>query len=66
MTNGEGYKASIMDMDNHSRYSLQIVAGEKRLDKNDGHNFLNEAIKNQASYCVISKKLKKKKKIHNC
>ena len=23
--------------------------------KNDGHNFLNEAIKNQASYCVISK-----------
>ncbi len=30
--------------------------------KNDGHNFLNEAIKNQASYCVISKKLKKKKK----
>ena len=30
--------------------------------RNDGHNFLSEAIKNEASYCVISKKLKKKKK----
>ena len=29
--------------------------------KNDGHNFLREAIKNGASYCVISKKLKNKK-----
>ena len=28
--------------------------------KNDGHNFLNEAIKGGASYCVISKKIKKK------
>jgi len=30
--------------------------------KNDGHNFLNQAIKNGASYCAVSKKLKKKTK----
>ena len=33
--------------------------------RNDGHNFLNEAIKNKASYCVISKKLKKKTRFIN-
>jgi len=30
--------------------------------KNDGHNFLNQAIGNGASYCVVSKRLKKKTK----
>ena len=30
--------------------------------KNDGHNFLNQAIKSKASYCIVSKSLKKKKK----
>ena len=30
--------------------------------KNDGHNFLNEAIKNGANYCIISKTKKKKSK----
>jgi len=30
--------------------------------KNDGHNFLNQAIKNGANYCVISKTIKKKSK----
>ena len=30
--------------------------------KNDGHNFLNEALKNKASYCIISKKKMRKKK----
>ena len=39
ITNGEGYKANMDEIDNHSRYSLQIVAGEKKLDKNDGNNF---------------------------
>ena len=31
--------------------------------KNDGHNFLNQAIKNGASYCVVSRRLKKKTKL---
>ena len=39
ITNGEGYKAHSSDINNESRYSLQIVAGEKRLDKNNGNNF---------------------------
>ena len=30
--------------------------------KNDGHNFLNEAIKNGANYCIISKSIRKKEK----
>ena len=30
--------------------------------RNDGHKFLNQAIKNGANYCVISKKTKKKSK----
>jgi len=30
--------------------------------KNDGHNFLNQAIKNGASYCAVSKRLRRKKK----
>ncbi len=30
--------------------------------KNDGHNFLNEAVKNGSSYCVVSKKFMNKKK----
>jgi len=30
--------------------------------KNDGHNFLNEAIKNGANYCIISRPNKKKSK----
>ena len=34
----------------------------------DGHNYINEAIKNKASYCVTSKKIKgiNSKKIINC
>jgi len=31
--------------------------------KNNGHNFLNQAIKNGASYCVVSKRFKKKTKL---
>ena len=36
--------------------------------KKDGHNYLNEAIKNKANYCVISKKIKgiNNKKLINC
>ena len=30
--------------------------------KNDGHNFLNEAIKNGANHCIVSKSSKKKSK----
>ena len=36
MTNGEGYKNS--DVDDNNKISLQLVHGEKRLDKNDGYN----------------------------
>ena len=34
--------------------------------RNDGHKFLNQAIKNGANYCVISKTAKKKIKIYSC
>ena len=33
-----------------------------KVRKNDGHDFLNQAKKNGANYCIISKKLKKKSK----
>jgi len=36
MTNGEGYKQS--SVDENSKVSLQLLYGEKRLDKNNGHN----------------------------
>ena len=36
ITNGEGYKESVVD--NESNISIQILYGEKRLDKNDGFN----------------------------
>ena len=36
MTNGEGYKN--MDVDENSKISLQLLHGEKRLDKNNGYN----------------------------
>ena len=36
MTNGEGYKNS--DVDNNQKLSLQLLFGEKRLDKNVGSN----------------------------
>ena len=36
MTNGEGYKNS--DVDDNNKTSLQLVHGERRLDKNDGYN----------------------------
>ena len=36
MTNGEGYKESVVDDNN--KISLQLVHGERRLDKNDGYN----------------------------
>ena len=36
MTNGEGYKN--MDVDDDDKISLQLLHGEKRLDKNDGYN----------------------------
>ena len=36
LTNGEGYKNS--NVDNHQKLSLQILHGEKRLDKNSGYN----------------------------
>ncbi len=42
---------------NIKRTSLFIAIKGK---KNDGHNFLNEAIMNGASHCVVSKKVKKK------
>ena len=35
------------------------IKGKRR----DGHNFLKEALNNEASYCVVSKKIKKKNKI---
>ena len=34
------------------------IKGKKR----DGHNFLNQALKNGANYCVVSKSIKKKSK----
>ena len=37
MTNGEGYQNS--DVDGKQKISLQVVYGEKRLDKNTGYNF---------------------------
>ena len=36
MTNGEGYKESVVDDNN--KISLQLVHGQRRLDKNDGYN----------------------------
>tara|TARA_B100000900_G_scaffold35177_3_gene26487 strand:+ start:7045 stop:7977 length:933 start_codon:yes stop_codon:yes gene_type:complete len=36
ITNGEGYKESVVD--DNSKISLQLVHGERRLDKNDGYN----------------------------
>ena len=36
MSNGEGYKESVVD--NNKKISLQLVSGERRLDKNDGYN----------------------------
>lgn len=36
ITNGEGYKNS--DVDDNQMLSLQVVYGEKRLDKNNGYN----------------------------
>ena len=36
MSNGEGYKNSVVD--ENTKISLQLVHGEKRLDKNDGYN----------------------------
>ena len=37
MTNGEGYK-NTSELDNNSKISLQLLYGEKRLDKNNGYN----------------------------
>ncbi len=36
MTNGEGYKHSVVD--DKQKISLQVLYGEKRLDKNNGYN----------------------------
>ena len=36
ITNGEGYKESVVD--DNSKISFQLVHGERRLDKNDGYN----------------------------
>ena len=36
MTNGEGYKTSVVD--DNQKLSLQVLYGEKRLDKNSGYN----------------------------
>ena len=36
MTNGEGYKESVVDDNN--KISIQLVHGERSLDKNDGYN----------------------------
>ena len=36
ISNGEGYKAS--SVDDNSRMSLQLIHGQKRLDKKDGYN----------------------------
>lgn len=37
MTNGEGYKNS--DVDDKNKLSLRVMAGEKKLNNNEGHNF---------------------------
>ena len=37
MTNGEGYKNSVVDDEN--KLSLRVMAGEKKLNNNEGHNF---------------------------
>jgi len=42
------------------RNNLFVAIRGKR---NDGHNFLNQAIKNGANYCIISKPAKKKSKL---
>ena len=36
MTNGEGYKES--DVDDENKLSVRVMMGEKKLNKNSGHN----------------------------
>jgi len=38
ISNGEGYKKSGDDVDENSKVSIQLVNGQKRLDKKDGYN----------------------------
>ena len=49
----------------NSKTTKKIIYLLPLKEKNDGHDFLNQAIKNGANYCVISKTIKKIK-IYSC